>query len=334
MGILESIREQAKTLHKKIALPESGDERVLKAAQLAVEEGIASVVLLGEEAIVRKQAQSLGVDLSKVEILNPASDPKREEYVESLYQLRRSKGLTREKAEEILRENAMYYACMMLYHGAVDGVVGGAVFTTPDVIRPALQIIKTTPGIKLASSCFLMVFPDSGYGENGVFIYADCGLNPNPSAEELAHIAVTTARTWRLLIGSEPRVAMLSFSTKGSAKHELVDKVIQATEIAHSLDPGLLLDGELQGDAALVPQVAQKKAPGSPVAGKANVLIFPDLNAGNICYKLTERLGKGTAIGPILQGVAKPVNDLSRGCKAEDIRDQIAVTVLQTQVLD
>ncbi|MGC8778793.1 MAG: phosphate acetyltransferase, partial [Candidatus Caldatribacteriaceae bacterium] len=294
-------------------------------------ERIASVILLGNETTVRAQAQSLGVDLENVEIVDPAKDPNRGRYVESLYELRRAKGLTREKAEEILRESPMYYACMMLYHGDVDGVVGGAVLTTPDVIRPALQIIKTAPGIKLASSCFLMVFPNCPYGEDGTFIYADCGLNPNPNAEELAHIAITTARTWRLLLGSEPRVAMLSFSTKGSAKHELVDKVIQATEIAHSLDPGLLLDGELQGDAALVPQVAQKKAPGSQVAGKANVLIFPDLNAGNICYKLSERLGKGTAIGPILQGVAKPVNDLSRGCKAEDIRDQIAVTVLQTQ---
>lgn len=333
MEILEKIREKAKALHKTVVLPESEDERVLKAAQLAAEEQIASVILLGDEDMVRKKAQSLGVDLNRVAIVNPLRDPKREQYVESLYALRRSKGLTREQAEEILGKSAMYYACMMLYHGDVDGVVGGAVLTTPDVIRPALQIIKTAPGIKLASSCFLMAFPDCPYGENGVFLYADCGLNPNPNAEELAHIAITTARTWRLLVGTEPKVAMLSFSTKGSAKHELVDKVIQATEIARSLDPKLLLDGELQGDAALVPQVAQKKSPGSQVAGKANVLIFPDLNAGNICYKLTERLGKGTAIGPILQGVAKPVNDLSRGCKAEDIRDQIAVTVLQSQVL-
>lgn len=333
MGVLEEIREKAKRLHKTIVLPESGDERVLQAAYLATKETIASIVLLGDETEILERAHSLGVDLKGVRIVNPLQDPKRERYVESLYDLRRSKGLVREEAEKILRENAMYYACMMLYHGDVDGVVGGAVFTTPDVIRPTLQIIKTAPGIKLASSCFLMIFPDCVYGENGVFLYADCGLNPNPDAEELASIAITTARTWQLLLGSEPRVAMLSFSTKGSARHELVDKVVQATEIAHSLQPNLLLDGELQGDAALVPQVALKKASGSQVAGRANVLIFPDLNAGNICYKLTERLGKGTAIGPILQGVAKPVNDLSRGCKAEDIRDQIAVTVLQTQFL-
>ncbi|HOQ67817.1 MAG TPA: phosphate acetyltransferase [Candidatus Atribacteria bacterium] len=330
MGVLDKIREKAKVLKKRIALPESQDERVLKAAEISQREGIASVVLLGEEETIAQKARELHLDLSGVEIVNHLKDEKREFYIDDLYQLRKNKGLSREGAEDLLK-SPMYYACMMLRENRVDGIVGGAVLSSPDVIRPALQIIKTAPGIKLASSCFLMVVPDCSYGENGAFLYADSGLNPNPDAEELAHIAITTARTAVFLLDAEPRVAMLSFSTKGSAQHELVDKVIEATNIAHSLNPDLLLDGELQGDAALSPEVAEMKAPGSPVAGKANVLIFPDLNSGNISYKLTQYLAKATAIGPILQGLAKPVNDLSRGAKVEDIVDQIAVTVLQTQ---
>jgi len=330
MNILEGIRNKAKNLKKTIALPEYDDERVIRAAEIASRDHIASIQLIGDPSVIERKAKEVGIDLSKVQIIDHLNDPHRSEYVQSLYDLRKGKGLTQEQAEKWLT-SSMYYACMMLYHDRIDGIVSGASLSSPDVIRPALQIIKTAPGVKLASSCFLMVVPDCQYGVNGVFLYADSGFNPNPNAEELAHIAITTARTATQLLGIEPVVAMLSFSTKGSAKHELVDKVIEATAIAKSLKPDLLIDGELQGDAALVPSVAAKKAPGSTVAGKANVLIFPDLNAGNICYKLTERLARATAIGPILQGLAKPVNDLSRGCKAEDIVDQIAVTVLQTQ---
>ncbi|MDK2896206.1 MAG: phosphate acetyltransferase [Candidatus Atribacteria bacterium] len=330
MDVLTKIRERARKLKKTVVLPESEDERVLQAAEEATREEVASIYLLGNPEAIQKKAKKLGIKLEGVTIVDPQNDPQREKYQQSLFELRRHKGLSLEQAGKWL-ENPMYYACMMLYHGEVDGVVSGAVFSSPDVIRPALQIIKTAPGIKLASSCFLMVIPNCPYGEKGSFVYADSGFNPNPNAEELAYIAITTARTASLLLEVEPKVALLSFSTKGSAKHELVDKVIAATQLAHELRPDLLLDGELQGDAAIVPEVAQKKAPGSKVAGQANVLIFPDLNAGNICYKLSERLTGGTAIGPILQGLAKPVNDLSRGCKAKDIVDQIAVTVLQTQ---
>ena len=330
MNVLEEIRNRAKSLKKTVALPEYDDERVLQAAEIATRDQVAAIQLIGDPAIIEQKTKSLGISLTGVEIIDHKKDQQMAEYVRSLYELRKGKGLTPEQAEQWL-DSSMYYACMMLYHDRIDGIVSGAALSSPDVIRPALQIIKTAPGVKLASSCFLMVVPDCLYGSNGVFLYADSGFNPNPDSEELAHIAITTARTATQLLDVEPIVAMLSFSTKGSARHELVDKVIEATAIAHSLKPELLIDGELQGDAALVSSVAEKKAPGSKVAGKANVLIFPYLNAGNICYKLTERLARATAIGPILQGLAKPVNDLSRGCKAQDIVDQIAVTVLQTQ---
>ena len=274
MNVLEEIRNRAKSLKKTIALPEYDDERVLQAAEIAIRDQVAAIQLIGDPAIIEQKTKSLGISLTGVEIIDHKKDQQRAEYVRSLYELRKGKGLTPEQAEQWL-DSSMYYACMMLYHDRIDGIVSGAALSSPDVIRPALQIIKTAPGVKLASSCFLMVVPDCIYGSNGVFLYADSGFNPNPDSEELAHIAITTARTATQLLDVEPIVAMLSFSTKGSARHELVDKVIEATAIAHSLKPELLIDGELQGDAALVSSVAEKKAPGSKVAGKANVLIFP-----------------------------------------------------------
>ncbi|HSV31293.1 MAG TPA: phosphate acetyltransferase [Atribacteraceae bacterium] len=330
MNQLETIRNRAKAIHKTVVLPESTDERVLQAAESVTRQGIASVKLLGDREEVREKAAEHGIDLTGIDIVEYRKEAKRSQYTEDLLQLRKSKAMTPEQAEQWLL-NPMYYACMMLRESRVDGVVAGAVLPSPNVIKPALQIIKTAPGVKIASSCFLMSVPNCPYGEDGVFFYADCGFVPEPNAEELAHIALTTARTAELLLGIEPRLAMLSFSTKGSTSHPLVDKVVEATRIARSLNPRLSIDGELQADAAIVPDVAAKKSPDSTVAGRANVLIFPDLNAGNICCKLTERLAKATAIGPILQGLAKPVNDLSRGCKAEDIVDQVAVTVLQTR---
>ncbi len=330
MNVITRIRQKARQLGKTVVLPESEDERVLRAARDATSQHIASVILVGERETITCKAGDLSVDLSDIEIIEPENDPRREEYIEELYRLRKNKGMDREKANEWLH-NPMYYACMMLRQGAVDGVVAGAVLSSSNVIRPALQIIKTAQGIKLASSCFLMLLPEHSSGEEKVFLFADCGFNPQPKPEELAHIAVTTARTAQLLIGIEGKVAMLSFSTKGSATHEAVDRVVEATRIAKKLKPELLIDGELQADAALVPEIGRLKAPESEVAGKANVLIFPDLNSGNISYKIAERLAGATAIGPILQGLAKPVNDVSRGCKSEDIINQIAVTALQTE---
>ncbi len=330
MDILTRIQDKARKLNKKVVLPESEDERILRAARETIRKKMAFVVLLGNRGRIEKKANDISVDLSGIEIIDPDTDPYRQEYLENLYELRKNKGMDREKAYQWL-QNPMYYACMMLRQGVVDGIVAGAVFPSPDVIRPALQIIKTAQGIKLASSCFLMLVPECSFREGRNFLFADCGFNPQPNAEELAHIAVTTARMAELLLGVEAKVAMLSFSTKGSASHETVDKVVEATRMAKSLQPDLIIDGELQADAALVPQVADLKAPGSDVAGKANVLIFPDLNSGNISYKITERLAGATAIGPILQGLAKPVNDLSRGCKSEDVIGQIAVTALQTE---
>jgi len=327
-NVMETIYAKARAANKRIVLPEADDVRTVAAAQKIVERGLAQVVLVGDEDKIAAACKTAGADVSSCRIVDPAKSPLREQYAKSFYELRKSKGITEQQARQIVAD-PLYFGCMMVYSDEADGQVSGATHSTADTVRPALQILKTAPGCKLVSSFFVMIVPDCPYGENGVFIYADCGLVINPNAEELAEIAIQSAKTMKTLLGFEPRVAMLCFSTKGSASDPIADKVIEATRIAKERAPDVLIDGELQGDAALVDWIGRKKAPGSPVAGRANVLIFPDLNAGNICYKLTERLAKAEAYGPVLQGLRKPVNDLSRGCDAEDIVNVAAITAVQ-----
>ncbi|HEY8423381.1 MAG TPA: phosphate acetyltransferase [Clostridia bacterium] len=322
--LLDEIRGKAKAANKKIMLPEGEEPRIIEAAKIITKEKIARVVLVGNPQKIKE----LGGDLDGIEIVDPSADKNREKYVEILYETRKSKGLTYEQAEKLALD-PLYYSVLALKAADADGMVGGAIHSTGDTLRPALQIIKAAPGIKTISSFFLMILEGSKYGYNGAFLFADCGLNVNPDAEQLAEIAVTSAKNAKILTGMEPHVAMLSFSTKGSAKHELVDKVVLATQKAKELDPSLKIDGELQADAALVESVAKLKCPGSEVAGKANVLIFPDLNSGNIAYKLVQRLANAIAIGPICQGFNKPVNDLSRGCSVQDVVDAVAITAVQ-----
>ncbi len=329
---METIYAKAREAKKRITLPEADDVRTVTAAQKIVEQGLAEIILVNSREKIEAAAMEAGADISGCRIEDPATSQLREDYAKQFYELRKHKGITLEQAYEAVGD-PLYFGCMMVYAGQADGQVSGATHSTADTIRPALQILKTAPGCKLASSFFVMIVPDCAYGEQGVFIFADCGLVINPNAEELAEIAIQSAETMRTLLGFEPRVAMLSFSTKGSGKDPIADKVIEATNIAKSRRPDLLIDGELQVDAALDEWVAKKKAPGSPVAGRANTLIFPDLNAGNIAYKLTQRLAKAEAYGPVLQGLRKPVNDLSRGCDAEDILNVVAITAVQaTQV--
>jgi phosphate acetyltransferase len=328
MDVMKRIYQEAGRLQKTIALPEGTEERTVKAAIAAKQEGLARPVLVGPAEEVQSALARLGHGDAGVDIIDPARSAKTEVYAEALAELRKNKGLTLEQARELVRD-PMYYAAMMVKQGDADGYVAGAVNTTANTFRPALQIIKTAPGIPLVSSAFVMVVPDCNLGEEGVFVFADCALNPAPNAEELAAIGLASAQTARSLIGLEPRVAFLSFSTRGSADHELVTKVQQATAIAREKAPDLLIDGELQLDAAIVPEIGQRKAPGSPVAGRANVLVFPDLQSGNIGYKLVERLAKAEAIGPVTQGLALPVNDLSRGCSVQDIINVIAITAVQ-----
>ncbi|MDY5576976.1 MAG: phosphate acetyltransferase [Lachnospiraceae bacterium] len=332
MAFIDKIKEQAKKDKKRIVLPESMDRRTFEAAAEILSEDIADLIIIGTEEEVAKNSE--GLDISKATIVNPATNPKTAEYIDLLVELRKAKGMTKENATELLMNEYMFYACIMVKAGDADGVVSGACHSTANTLKPALQIIKTKPGTKLVSAFFLMEVPDCELGENGTFVFGDCGLNQNPNPEELAAIAVSSAESFKALVGVEPKVAMLSHSTKGSAKHADIDKVAEATKLAKEMAPELNIDGELQADAAMVPSVGASKAPGSTVAGQANVLIFPDLDAGNIGYKLVQRLAKAEAYGPMCQGIAKPVNDLSRGCSAKDIVGVVAITAVQAQMND
>ena len=330
MAFIEKNKKKARAVKKTIVLPESMDRRTWEAVETVLKEDIANVVVLGTPEEV--EANSKGLEVSGATVINPNTSDKLDEYVDALVELRKNKGMTPEEARRLLTTDYMFYACMMLKSGAADGIVSGACHSTANTLRPALQIVKTKPGSKIASAFFVMDVPNCEYGENGTFVFGDCGLNQNPTPEELAVIAVSSAESFKFLVGAEPKVAMLSHSSKGSAKHADVDKVAEATRIAKELAPELKLDGELQADAAMVPSVGASKAPGSDVAGQANVLIFPDLDAGNIGYKLVQRLAKAEAYGPMLQGIAKPVNDLSRGCSASDIVGVVAITAVQAQM--
>ena len=329
MGFIDVIKERAKAANKTIVLPETEDRRTYEAAAQILKEGIAKIILVGSEEAVKKGSE--GLDLTGAVVVDPATSDRTRAYIDKLVELRQKKGMTPEQAKEILLNQYLYYGVMMVKMGDADGMVSGACHSTADTLRPCLQILKTKPGTKLVSAFFLMVVPNCEYGADGTFIFADSGLNQNPNPEELAAIAGSSADSFELLVEKEPIVAMLSHSTKGSAKHADVDKVVEATRLAKEQYPDLKLDGEFQLDAAIVPSVGASKAPGSDIAGKANVLIFPDLDAGNIGYKLVQRLGKAEAYGPMCQGIAKPVNDLSRGCSAEDIVGVVAITAVQCQ---
>lgn len=329
MDLLNDIMERAKANIKRIVLPEGTEIRTLKAADYILKEKAAELILIGNKEEIYQLAKENELNyISEAIIFDPQTNPKVSEYADLLYELRKSKGLTKEEAAQ-LAKNPLYLGCLMIKNGDADGELAGALNTTGNVLRPAFQIIKTLPGIKVVSGALLMFTPATQYGENGLMIFADCAVTPNPNAEELAQIAVCSGITARTVAGFEPKIAMLSFSTKGSGKHELVDKVVEATRLAKEMAPDMMIEGEIQADAALVPHIGQSKAPGSKIAGHANVLIFPDLQSGNIGYKLVERIAGAQAVGPILQGMAAPVNDLSRGCSTEDIIRMITITANQ-----
>ncbi|MCQ2521436.1 MAG: phosphate acetyltransferase [Lachnospiraceae bacterium] len=334
MSYIDIIKDKARADKKTIVLPETTDKRTLIAAAHIIEEGIANVIMVGHEEKIRDGAGWLEIDLDKVVVVDPETTDKLDEYIELLYETRKSKGMTPEKARATLLSDYLTFGVVMVKAGDADGMVAGCCHATADVLRPSLQILRTAPGTKLVSGFFIIDVPNCEYGENGTFLFSDCGLNQDPNPEELAAIADSSAKSYRDLVGGQPVIALLSHSTKGSAKHPLVDKVIEATRIAHEQYPDLCLDGELQTDAAIVPKVAKTKAPDSEVAGKANVLVFPNLDCGNIAYKLVERLAKADAYGPMLQGIARPVNDLSRGCSWEDIVGVVALTAVQAQCIE
>ena len=330
MSFIEEIKERASKKIRTIVLPEATDVRILTATQQICKEGFAKIILVGDEEEINKVASENKLDISGVRIVNPAKSEKYNEYVEFFYELRKEKGMTMEKARELMLD-PVFFGMMMVKKEEADGLVSGAAHSTADTLRPALQILKTKPGTKLVSSFNVMVVPNHEFGDNGILVFSDCALNQNPDSDQLSEIALSTAESFRKIIGGEPRIAMLSYSTYGSAKADEVTKVQEATKLAKEKAPNLVIDGELQLDAALVPSVAASKAPGSVIAGKANTIIFPELNAGNIGYKLVERLANAEAYGPMCQGMAKPVNDLSRGCKAEDIVGVVAITALQCE---
>ena len=332
MAFIDLMKEKARSNKKTIVLPESEDKRTLVAVEKIMEEGTANLILLGNAEKIAADAKEFGANIEGAAIIDPATDANFNKYAETLYELRKSKGMTLEKAQETITKDLIAYGIMMVKLGDADGLVAGACHSTADTLRPALQILKTAPGAEIVSGFFIMDVPNCEFGENGTFLFADCGLNQDPNAAELAAIANSSAASFKALTGNEAKIAMLSHSTMGSAKHALVDKVAEATKIAKEKYPEIKVDGELQLDAAIVPSVAASKAKGSEVAGQANCLIFPNLDAGNIGYKLVQRLAKAEAYGPMLQGIAKPVNDLSRGCSAEDIVSVVAITAVQAQM--
>ena len=331
MSFIETIKQRAKEDIKTIVLPEAEDIRILKATEIALKEKYANIVLIGNEKNILEKAKTNNVNIEGATIINP-ENTNFDKYTNLLYELRKHKGMTIEEAKKLVLD-PVYYGMLMVKDedAKVDGLVSGAIHSTSDTLRPALQILKTAPDTKLVSAFFVMVVPNCEYGENGTFIFADSGLNPNPTAEELSEIAISSSKSFRQLVGKEPKVAMLSYSTYGSAKSELTQKMIEATKILKQKEPDLICDGELQLDAAIIPEVAESKASGSPLKGQANILMFPDLNAGNIGYKLVQRLAKAEAYGPLCQGIARPVNDLSRGCSSEDVAGVIAITAVQAQ---
>ena len=331
MSFIDEIKEKAKKDIKTIVLPESTDVRVLEAASKIKNEEFANVVLVGNEDDINKLANENNIDVSDIKVVDPLKSENFDKYVNDFYELRKEKGMTLEKANEVIKDY-VFYGMMMVKEGEADGLVSGASHSTSDTLRPALQILKTAPNTKLVSAFFLMVVPNCEYGENGIFIFSDSGLNENPDSEALSEIAISSSKSFKQLVGKEPKVAMLSYSTYGSAHSELTEKVINATNLVKEKMPDLLVDGELQLDAAIIPEIAKTKAPASNVAGQANTLIFPDLNAGNIGYKLVQRLAKAEAYGPLCQGIAKPVNDLSRGCSSDDIVGVVAITCVQAQI--